>query len=304
MGAPLTCDFPVKGYRATDGSGRIVFNRTSGFVDREIQVPCGQCTGCRLEKSRQWAIRMHHEASLYDDNCFITLTYDDEHLPDDLSVDVRVFQKFMKRLRNANGANIRFYHCGEYGEKLNRPHYHAILFNYDFRDKKYFRLHNGMRYYTSEHLADLWPDGFSVIGDVTFESAAYCARYVTKKVTGYAADFHYCFQDKEGKWRWRNPEYSTMSRRPGIGTGWMNTYRADIWPGDFVVVRGVKMRPPRFYDKILEIEDLEEFRRVKRGRIVSGRSHADDNTPARRKVRAIVREARLSNLKRGYENEP
>lgn len=84
----------------------------------------------------------------------------------------------------------------------------------------------------------------------------------------------------------------------------MNTYRADIWPGDFVVVRGVKMRPPRFYDKILEIEDLEEFRRVKRGRIVSGRSHADDNTPARRKVRAIVREARLSNLKRGYENEP
>lgn len=145
--------------------------------------------------------------------------------------------------------------------------------------------------------------GHSVIGDVTFESAAYCARYVTKKVTGYAADLHYCWQDASGNWRWRRPEYSTMSRGRAIGRGWLETFRGDIWPGDFVVVRGAKMRPPRAYDRFYELIDPADFKRVKRARILGGKGHAEDNTPRRLKDREKVQEARFALLKRELESE-
>ena len=121
----MACYTPLKGYRSTEltknGKRKIVFNRNHGFADLPVTVPCGQCIGCRLERSRQWAIRCTHEASLWEKNCFITLTYNDENLPKDGSLDVTHFQKFMKRLRKKHGAGIRFYHCGEYGDKFGFP---------------------------------------------------------------------------------------------------------------------------------------------------------------------------------------
>lgn len=242
----MSCYFPLNAYKAKSNDSSkitIVFSRPQSWRGEVLKLPCGQCVGCRLERSRQWAVRCVHEASLYDKNCFLTLTYNQEHLPQDGSLHLDHFQLFMKRLRKKFGSGIRFFHCGEYGEKFVRPHYHALLFNHDFDDKRFFSERNGNKIFTSDILSSLWTNGFSVIGDVTFDSAAYVARYVLKKVTGAAAVDHY------GS---RKPEYITMSRRPGIGKGWFDKFKSDVYPRDSVVVRGHVTRPPRFYDNLFQ----------------------------------------------------
>lgn len=209
--------------------------------DNAFIVPCGQCVGCRLERSRQWAIRISQEASLYDNNCFITLTYADQYCPK--SLDLRHFQLFMKRLRKKYGNGIRFFHCGEYGDLYGRPHYHAALLNFDFPDKKLYKTKNGFNYYLSESLADLWPYGIHLISDLTYDSAGYIARYVLKKLTGdLSVD---AYKDKK-------PPYVTMSRRPGIGYPWIEKYLENVYNIDRIVVKGHESLPPRYYDSILK----------------------------------------------------
>lgn len=263
-------------------------------------VPCGQCLGCRLERSRQWAVRCMHEASLYERNCFVTLTYNQDHLPLSGSLDLSHFQLFMKRLRKKFGAGIRFYHCGEYGENLGRPHYHALLFNHDFEDKKYFSERNGHKVYTSGLLSDLWNMGHSVIGDVTFDSAAYVARYCMKKVTG---------EKKEVWYGPLKPEYTTMSRRPGIGTGWYRKFRSDVYPHDRIFVNGGETRPPRFYDGLLEKEDptllsMIKSERSKNEKFVVIDNHGllvSDSSERRLLVKEKVKRAEISGLVRPLE---
>lgn len=268
-----------------------------------VTIPCGQCIGCKLERSRQWAIRCVHEASLYDKNCFITLTYRDEKLPKNNSLEVPAFQNFMKRLRKRFGAGIRFFQCGEYGEKFQRPHYHACLFNFDFPDRELFQIRDGTRLYTSKALEELWTDGFSTIGDVTFESAAYVARYVTKKLTGDKAIDHYNVVDhKTGEILIeRKPEYVTMSRRPGIGKPWLDKFNTDVYPGDFVVMDGKKMRPPKYYDSKFELDDPETFRKIKAQRKRQVIETAHNATWERLAVREEIQRQKFSLLRRGYE---
>lgn len=271
----MPCYFPLEGYksRTTNPSGKrsIVFNPGDGFKDMPVTVACGQCIGCRLERSRQWAMRCVHESQLYEDNCFLTLTYDNDHLPPDLSLNKKHFQDFMKRFRKfAEPRKIRFFHCGEYGELYGRPHYHAIIFNYDFQDKVlYKQTGSGSNIFISESLINLWPFGYSSIGDVTFDSAAYVARYIMKKVTGDDAEDHY---------KGREPEYITMSRRPGIGTDWFNSFSNDVYPRDIVIINGKKVAPPKFYDRLYEIEDAEEFKRVKNRRMHKIKDLKEPNT--------------------------
>ena len=238
----MPCYYPLKGYLSksltVNGKRGITFTASKGFTDKPMTIPCGQCIGCRLKYSAMWAARMVHESQLYDDNCFITLTYDDDHLPSDLSLRKRDFQLFMKRLRKRFSSDrIRFFHCGEYGENFGRPHYHACLFNFDFPDRELFSIRNDVRLYTSDILTDIWGKGMCSVGDVTFDSAAYVARYVTKKVTGDLADDHYQSVDLDtGEITWRQPEYTTMSRRPGIGRDWYDKYGAATHHDDFIVV--------------------------------------------------------------------
>lgn len=277
----------------------MVFRASDGFTDRPINVPCGRCHGCRLEKSRQWAMRCLHEASLHSNNCFITLTYDDDHLPTDLSVNVHHFQKFMKRLRKRFGDGIRFFHCGEYGENLGRPHYHACLFNFDLPDRVLWSTREGLNLYTSATLQELWPYGFSTVGDVTFESAAYVARYVMKKINGKDADEHYeWYHPITGQVYRRASEYVTMSRRPGLGRGWLSKYLGDVYPHDQVVINGVVCKPPRFYDDIYDVLQPRDTQRIKALRIQNGKKHACDNTLRRLKDREEVMTSRLTQLKR------
>jgi hypothetical protein len=164
------------------------------------------------------------------------------------SLDKTEFQRFMKRLRKRYGKKIRFFHCGEYGEKNNRPHYHAIIFGMDFEDKELFQVRDEIRLYTSENLAQLWPYGFSTIGTVTMESCAYVARYVTKKQKGKDAEKHYIRWDPlTGEGIPIEPEYATMSRKPGIGKTWFDQYKSDVFPHDYVVINKHEVKPPRYY---------------------------------------------------------
>ena len=143
------------------------------------------------------------------------------------------------------------FQCGEYGDELGRPHHHALLFNCDFPDKRLHKDVDGTRLFKSQELNEIWGYGHAWIGAVTFESAGYVARYALKKVTGAKAVTHY---------QGLVPEYATMSRRPGIGAGWYERYRSDVYPSGVVVLRGgVKARPPRFYDNRYEAEFPEDF---------------------------------------------
>lgn len=291
----MPCYHPLHGYKArrvsSSGKRAVVFNPKVGYKDLPASVPCGQCVGCRLERSRQWAMRIMHEASLSDDNVFVTLTYDDSHLPPFGSLEPRDFQLFMKRLRKSVEHRVRYFHCGEYGERTSRPHYHAIIFNHNFVDKSYFTSRGGHPVYTSETLNALWKKGFCEIGSVTFESAAYVARYILKKVTGseLARRERYEVVDPEsGEIRMRHPEYATMSRNKGIGADWFEKYKDEVYPSDSVYVRGAVSKPPRYYDTLIEPEMLEIIqaaRRAKRDR--------KDETEARLEVREAVVKSRL-----------
>jgi hypothetical protein len=296
----MPCFHPLKGWRSKtverSGKRKIVFKQEDGYADLPVQLPCGQCTGCRLERSRQWAMRCLHESQMHSSNCFVTLTYDQEHMPAGGTLVLRDYQLFMKRLRKRYGDGIRFYHCGEYGPTTWRPHYHALLFGLDFDDKVIFKVTNDIPVYTSEHLSGLWPHGFSTVGDVTFDSAAYVARYVMKKITGERAEAHYRHVDEFGEVHDRAPEYTTMSRRPGIGADWFKKFRSDVFPGDFVVVNGVKCRPPKFYDALYEHSDWSGRRKSRVSRKSRGRKRAADNTPVRLRAHEKVAGARMTTL--------
>lgn len=301
----MPCFGPLSAYRPEAGSAdrRLIFSSRELSLEK-IQVPCGQCIGCRLERSRQWAIRCVHEASLYQRNCFITLTYAPEHLPKDGSLVKKHFQDFMKRLRKRFGPGVRYFHCGEYGERGRRPHYHACLFNFDFPDKELWSVRSGVKLCVSRSLSEVWGKGFCTVGDVTFESAAYVARYVTKKVTGPKAASHYTVvvDERFGEVRELLPEYTTMSRRPGIGRAWLDQFSSDVYPHDRVVLRGKQLRPPKYYDSIYEVDHPFEMEDIKFRRQKRAIESAKDGTFERLRVREKCKMAQFHKLKRGYES--
>jgi len=299
----MPCYHPIPAWRSVDGSGKMTFHGPTFPFQKAKQLPCGQCIGCRLDRSRQWAIRCIHEAQLYEENCFITLTFSPEALekrPIPMSIDLRDWQLFMKRLRkSAGGRKIRYFHCGEYGENLGRPHYHACLFNYDFADKKLWKENNGQRIYTSKILEKIWGQGFCTIGTVTFESAAYVARYIMKKVTGDLAADHYDRFDLEtGEINQLKPEYISMSKKPGLGHGWLEKYQTDVFPSDEIIINGKSVKVPRYYDNQFQMENADQFTAIQKTRIKEAKKHLDNNTSSRLAVREHIMKEKLKNLPR------
>lgn len=270
-----------------------------------FKVPCGRCIGCRLERSRQWATRLIHENRFHDESAFITLTYDEQHIPENGSLNKKHFQDFMKRLRRRSGyAKVRFFHAGEYGERFGRPHYHAIIFGRSFleRPQDIETTDRGDVTWTSPDLSELWPAGLNRVGAVTFESCAYVARYVVKKVFGNRASSHYeRFSTTTGEVYGIEPEYCTMSRRPGIGAFHFDKYAREIYPGDHIVVRGSKCKPPKYYDKLLEKLDLKAYEILKDQREQALSLKTEDRTSERLHVRETIKLAQMGQLKRRYE---
>lgn len=196
--------------------------------------------------------------------------------------------------------------CGEYGDKLSRPHYHCILFGFDFlADRKKISNKRGNILYSSPTLDKLWGHGFASIGTVTFQSAAYCARYSMKKITGKKAEDHYTRVIPEtGEIIKLRPEYNKMSLNPAIGKGFFEAYSDDIYPDDFCLIEGKKVRSPRYYDRLLEQTNPELLERVKTNRKAQAEKLLANNTRDRRLVREKCLQAKLTKLKREIENEP
>jgi len=312
----MSCYSPIKGYRGRDGIVR--FQRPTDTMIVLAEVPCGQCIGCRMDKSRDWALRCIHEAQSHQENSFVTLTYEDSQLPLVGSLNVRHWQLFAKRLRHRiqqepfrtpqetpkpPRKTFRFFHCGEYGEREGRPHYHAAIFGLDFHeDRKFYKVKRGNTYYTSKILEDTWGHGFAIIGELTFQSAAYVARYITKKITGDQAAAHYQHIDQAtGAVSQLKPEYTTMSRRPGIGKNWFEKYRTDVFPHDYVVANGARCRTPKYYDNEYELSDADDFALIRAQRRRLAARRIKNNTPERLAVRERVQEAKYKLLKRPIE---
>lgn len=317
----MTCYHPLKAFRSKDvnavtGKRSLVFNSVDALIEgSSMKLPCGQCIGCRSDRSQEWAIRCGHEAKSHDASCFLTLTYDDQSVPGDYSVSLPHWQAFMRRLRKRVGVPVRFFACGEYGERTLRPHYHALLFGFDFPGKTHWATRNGHKTFKSDLLSELWPHGLHEIGSVTHQSAGYVSQYVQKKITGGRADDHYSrVSPVDGVAHRVKPEFATMSLRPGIGATWFDKFKGDAFPSDFVVVDGRKLRPPQFYLRRLAqgegvpdpvagrvlsaVKPVDEKIKRARKRAAARPDVRANSTPERLRVREAVKAARLSRLKR------
>lgn len=316
----MVCFYPNQAYRSKiinkTGKRNIVFSKQNALGDGQFpfKLACGKCHGCRQRYTQQWAVRCYHESQLHEDCCFITLTFNDHFLPNFNDLDKRYFQKFMKRLRKMfPEKKIRYFHCGEYGAQYGRPHFHACLFGIDFNDKVAWKKENGITLYRSPTLEKLWSDpitklpyGYSSIGNVTFQSAAYVARYIYKKFTGDESDKYYLSEYVDpttGEYYIKNREYITMSRKPGIGYDWFQNYGEEVYPSDFVVINGQKFQPPKYYDKIYEIETPSDYEILKYTRIENAKKFSHDNTPERLRVKEKVALSKFSLLRRNLDAE-
>lgn len=305
----MGCFKPLSAFQSinpkSNGKSDIRFKTPSDkHLYKSIKLPCNQCIGCRLDYSRNWAVRCYHESQQHKQNAFLTLTYDDENIPEWDSLDLRDFQLFMKKYRKYLGSQkIKFFHCGEYGDEMGRPHYHACIFGHDFKDKYLFYERKGQKFYRSETLEKLWPHGNSLIADVTFQSAAYVARYILKKINGEQADNHYMsFDTSTGEVvRLQKPEYTTMSN--GIGEEWFNEFSHETFLNNSVIINGQEIKIPRYYDNKYEILEPEKFAEVKQLRQLNALKNAKNNTPERLAVREKIQQYKLNQLKRDlHEN--
>jgi len=209
---------------------------------------------------------------MHADSAFLTLTYRPECIPSNYSLRKRDLQLFMKRLRKTRPNGLRFFACGEYGERTLRPHYHVLLFNTYFPDQKFHKNAGENKLYASAELDGLWQNGDCLVGDVSFESCAYVARYVMKKVTGPPAVDHY---------RGREPEFLVMSRRPGIGYTYYQKYGDDAYRHDGVVMNGMMVSLPRYYDTKYEAVDSGYLERLKIERRRRAALRRSDRTKSR-----------------------
>lgn len=278
------------------------------------QIPCGHCMPCRLNYSKQWAQRCVLEGSLWEENWFLTLTYDEDHLPrHDEFLDSKGrtwvdtencwngylndkdMTKFNKDIReywrtHFNHTNIRFYYCGEYGSTTFRPHFHGIYFNLPILPSmlKYYKTTpDGNILYTCPIIEKIWKKGYVVIGHMSWETAAYVARYVTKKWTGEMSDIHYGILGQ-------TPEFCRMSRMPGIARQYFEQHKEAIYKLDEIVMKvanekTLSIKPCKYFDQLYDIEYPEDMQRIKLIR----RTNAEEAAKLKDKLSTLSREQQL-----------
>jgi len=274
----MPCNRPINAYYAKEvnqetGKRSLVFNARERYKGSDLNytsalaVPCGKCHGCKADQALMWSIRGYHESTLHLQNSFITLTYDNDHLPVDGKIDKRELQLFFKRLRSS-GVKFRYIACGEYGGQTRRPHYHAIIFGKDWLEGS-FPVTDKL--YSHVGLQDAWTNGLVSIAPVTMASICYVCGYVNKKID--------------------DPDtFNLMSRRPGIGHDWLALYKDDIVRTGVVSIEGQAYQVPKRY---LAWEE-EEFKQLRKERLKYARSR---NNPTQSMHDFYDREGREINLK-------
>lgn len=224
----MGCNLPMPAYQLK-GGGVAIGGHHPDKPGYPIRLPCGKCTGCRLDQARGWALRCRLELGSHPSTTFVTLTYAEENLP--LTLSLEHPQLWLKRLRKELGASrpIRYFLCGEYGEQRNRPHYHAILF--------------GGREEDRAAIEKTWGLGRTQVEAITPARIAYVAGYTQKKVRDRYREREGVVDPETGEWVEWKPPFVVMSRRPGIGT--CAKQHTASWK-DYAVQDGYKMPIPRF----------------------------------------------------------
>lgn len=221
------------------GDPGVFFHPKTGKFRVEMSVPCGKCETCYSARATQWAIRCYCESLEHDKVSFLTLTYDDEHLPKDGKIHKEELQKFFKRLRKKI-PHVRYFACGEYGDLTRRPHYHAIIFGADFLgDATRFNADH----YTSETLTEVWGLGLATTTPATFSTICYTVGYVAKKIGDPD-----CFQ--------------LMSRRPGLGSAYIQKYEADLRASNSITIEGRDYPIPEYFFTQEDFDDIKKHRKT------------------------------------------
>lgn len=248
----MSCLFPIAMSRDADGNVC-----SSKHEHTQFYVPCGQCGECRLSRARSWATRCVHESTMWKTSCFITLTYKD--LPKDKSLNPDDTRNFIRRFRESFRKPFKYFLVGEYGDHGDRPHYHALIFGHDFGLSDYrnhHRLgHDSNNSRTTDlsvlhdtdalncpELTKIWGLGFTSVGDLTFDSAAYCAQYAMKKINGSKAAEHY---------QGRHPEFMRTSQN-AIGKQYALTFANEIISHNSVLANKQTQPVPTYYLKQYE----------------------------------------------------
>lgn len=315
----MPCTSPLPAWRPAGMGGRpkihkggfeslAAFERASGMDIETFRLDCGSCLSCRIAKQRDWAVRAMHESVLHpeDEASFLTLTYNDEHLPPDRGLVKADLRNFMKRLRRRVGSGLKYLGCGEYGDVGLRPHYHAALWGHSFPDRVLeTRSKKGFPLYSSKTLTDAWscpkcrqPIGFALLGNLTYDSAAYVAGYTVKKITGSHEFWHYLRQVDDGEFVSVQPEFSAVSRGgregKGLAYGFYERFRSDLFPKDYVhLASGDKLKKvpvPRYYRRLLAEDDPQLAEELRLKRVARAEELAED-TPELRRARNATKVA-------------
>lgn len=318
----MTCYHPLRAWKGKwknpeTGKRPYVFDyKQANNKELVEQLPCGQCIGCKLDLSKMWGARMMHETHFHDKSSFLTLTYTDDNVPltDNGQMTLQSgngnksdIQKFIKRIRKA-GIKCKYYQAGEYGDQFGRPHHHVCLFGYDFPILREItgKTETGHYIYKSDELDDFWQKGNAYIGELTFQSAAYVARYCLKKVTGGNNERfwrRYGCENAEDYYCGRVPEWNSMSN--GIGQEYYKKYKKDLYNYDICVVGegGKSTKMPRYYDTLHEKEITEkEAKEIKsKRRRRAARHRRLDGTPERLAVREFIKKRQNEYLRRDYD---
>lgn len=274
--------------RANDITSRIEELRHHGNYKYQV-IPCGNCIGCRLEYSREWANRGYLEAKCYKNNYFVTITYNEENIktneeiidrdgitytndgewkgtlvPKDLTDFIKRLRRIMEREYNQK-SGIRYMACGEYGEQNERPHYHIIFFNLNLPTDSFYnpKIINEEIYYQNKIIEKAWKKGISNISEASWNNIAYTARYITKKLKGKGAEEYYATKGQE-------KEFLRVSRMPGIGKPYYDKYKKEIYQNDEIIIKNkegvISCKPPHYFDDLYEKEQPERMKKIKRKR--------------------------------------
>ena len=312
----MDCTNPKKAYKhgltEANRKQKLVFKKPEGFIetkDNTQKVSCGKCISCKLSYAKEWALRITHDSSLNKENSFITLTFNDKYLPNDHGVHREDVVQFIKRLRRRTGKKFKTFYCGEYGEKYSRPHYHIILLGYDFPDKQFLKTSpSGNTLWESKRLTKTWSDpktkeskGWANIGEVTYDSAGYVARYCMKKQKDHRKyEFVDGYDEETGEIYKHNLPSEFIGMSQGIGKTWHDIFKTDT-DKDYITQNGYKHKIPRYYDKQREKTDPESLEKLKEERQRKALENESENTKSRLVQKATIKEVQNKMLKRSFE---